>query len=434
MGAKQEIRARIGRASEPILAPARRSLYGLDGLNFFIADVQTAFGPFVAVYLASQGWSPGAIGLVIAIGGIAAVASQAPGGALIDWIPAKRAIIGVALALIAAGALMLALWPSFWPVVIAELLHGATGGTVKPALAALGLGIVGQRALSRRLGRNQGFRSLGNAATAALMGVLGQFGSDRAPFLLAAVFCAPAAISLFMIRAKDIDYAEARSAADRENPRRGHRLRDAARNRSLQIFILVLALFQIANSPLALLATGRIVYQNAPVPELITAGVVVLPELFAASIAVWIAARADDWGRKPLLVAGLAAVMLRSVLLAATSSPWALLAFQLLDGVSAAVIGVMLPLVIADLTRGTGRYNLAQGVAGTAMGIGSAVAVGVTGYAVEHMGYTVGFFGLTAVALLGVAILVWRFPEPKPGKRPDWTRHIRVPALLRGGK
>ena len=421
-------------ASERIPVPARRSLYGLDWLNFFVADVQTAFGPFVAVYLASCGWQPGDIGLVIGIGGAVSVVTQAPGGALIDWIPAKRVMILAALALIAAGAVLFALWPSFWPILIAELLHGATGGMIKPALSALGLGLVGQRALSRRLGRNQGFKSLGNAATAGLMGLLGQFGASQAPFLLAAAFCVPAAAALMMIRSKDIDYAEARSAADRENPRRGHRLRDAARNRSLQIFILILALFQIANSPLALLATGRLAYENAPAPDLITAGVVVIPELIAAGIAVWIAARADDWGRRPLLALGLAAVMLRSLLLALTSSPWALLTFQLLDGLSAAVIGVMLPLVIADLTRGTGRYNLAQGVAGTAMGVGSALAVVVAGYAVERVGYTAGFLGLTAVALLAIAVLLLLFPEPKPGKLPDWLRLVRVPALLRGGK
>ncbi|MGH7124419.1 MAG: MFS transporter, partial [Stellaceae bacterium] len=345
-------------ASERSPAPARRSLHGLDWLNFFVADVQTAFGPFVAVYLASRGWTPGDIGLAIGIGGIASVASQAPGGALIDWIPAKRLLIGAALALIAAGALMLALWPGFWPVIVAELLHGATGGMIKPALSALGLGLVGHRALSRRLGRNQGFKSLGNAATAGLMGLVGEFGSSAAPFLIAAALCVPAAISLTTIRAADIDYAEARSAADREQPRKSHRLRDAARNRNLHVFMLCLTLFQMANAPLAPLATARLAYQHAPVPDLITAAVIVIPELVAALIAVWIAARADEWGRKPLLVLGLGAVALRSLLIALTASPWALLAFQLLDGMSAAVIGVMLPLVIADLTRGTGRYNL----------------------------------------------------------------------------
>ena len=421
-------------ASERIAAPARRSLYGLDWLNFFIADVQTAFGPFVAVYLASNGWKPGDIGFIIGVGGIVGVLSQAPGGALTDWITTKRILIGAALALIAAGALIFALWPGFWPVMIAEILHGGTAGMIRPALASLALGLVGHGALSRRLGRNQGFKSFGNAATAGLMGVLGQYASNKAPFLVAAALCVPAALALTMIRARDIDYAEARSAADRQNPRKSHRVRDAARNRSLQVFILSLTLFQIANAPLALLATGRLAYEHAPMPNLITAAVVVIPEAISALIAVWIAARADDWGRKPLLVLGLGAVALRSVLLAFVASPWAMLAFQVLDGMSAAVIGVMLPLVIADLTRGTGRYNLAQGVAGTAMGIGAALAVAASGFVVQHVGYVIGFLSLGAVALCGIATLLLLFPEPKPGKPPNWRRLIRMPALLHGGK
>ena len=419
-------------ASNRIPTPAWRSLHGLDWLNFFIADVETAFGPFVAVYLASMGWRPDDIGLVIAIGGIASVASQAPGGALIDWIPSKRIIVGAALGLIAAGALVIAIEPSFWLVIIAELLHGATGGMIKPALAGLALGLVGHGALSRRLGRNQGFKSFGNAATAGLMGLLGQYASNRAPFLAAACLCLPAALALRMIRAEDIDYAEARSAADRENPRKGHRLRDAARNRDLQVFILCLTLFQIANAPLATLASSRLAYEHAPVPDLITAAVVVIPQAVAALIAVWIAARSDDWGRKPLLLVGLSAVVARSTLLALTASPWALLALQLLDGISAAVIGIMLPLVIADLTRGTGRYNLAQGVAGTAMGGGAALAMGVSGYAVAHLGYTIGFFLLTIVALLDIAVLLWGFAEPRPGTLPAWMSRLRMPKPLRG--
>jgi MFS family permease len=188
---------------------------------------------------------------------------------------------------------------------------------------------------------------------------------------------------------------------------------------------------RVANAPLAPLASSRLAYEHSQVPLLMTAGVVVVPELVAALIAVWVAARADEWGRKPLLVLGLAAVSLRATLLGLSANPWALLLFQALDGMSAAVIGVMLPLVIADLTRGTGRYNLAQGVAGTAMGLGAAVSVGVAGYAVQHFGYWAGFLGLAAVALIGIAILVSLFPEPKAGASRKWARLIRVPKLSR---
>jgi MFS family permease len=403
--------------------PSRRSQRGLDWLSFFIADVQTGFGPFVAVYLASRDWSPGEIGLVLAIGGIASVVSQAPGGALVDAISRKRLLIGSALAMIAAGALIFALWPSFWPIVVAELLHGGTGGVIKPGLAAIGLGLVGHSALSGRLGRNQRFNSFGNALTAGSMGLLGYFASTRAPFFAAAALCIPAALALTAIRGSDIDYAEARSAADRNNPRKGHRVRDAARNRHLHIFILCLVLFQFANASLVPLVSGRLGYGHEQSSELITSGVVVVPQIVAAVIATWIARRADDWGRKPLLLAGLGAVAIRAVLFAMTTSPWMLLLIQPLDGVSAAVIGVMMPLVIADLMRGTGRYNLAQGYAGTAIGIGAAFSTGGSGYVVQHLGYATGFLGLAAIGLTGCAVLYWFFPETKPKQAHPTSRH-----------
>jgi predicted MFS family arabinose efflux permease len=412
--------------------PSRRSQRGLDWLSFFIADVQTGFGPFVAVYLATRNWSPGEIGLVLAIGGIASVLSQAPGGALVDAISAKRLLIGSALAMIAAGALLLALWPSFWPVVMAELLHGGTGGVIKPGLAAIGLGLVGHSALSGRLGRNQRFNSFGNALTAGLMGLLGYFASTSAPFFAAAALCLPAALALATIRGRDIDYAEARSAADRNNPRKGHRVRDAARNRHLHVFILCLVLFQFANASLVPLVGGRLGYQHEQSSELVTSGVVVVPQIVAALIATWIARRADDWGRKPLLLVGLGAVAVRAVLFAVTGSPWMLLLIQPLDGVSAAVIGVMMPLVIADLTRGTGRYNLAQGYAGTAIGIGVALSTGGSGYIVQHFGYAIGFFGLAAIGLIGCAVLYWFFPETKPRAVRPGSAHV-ASSVMRSG-
>ena len=395
--------------------PSKRSQYALDWLSFFVADVQTGFGPFVAVYLASHAWPPGEIGLVLSFGGIAAILSQVPGGALMDAMSAKRLLMAVALAMIAAAAIAIAFWPSFRFVTVAELLDGSAAGLLRVSLAAVGLGLVGHHALGRRLGRNQSFSSLGNAATVGLMGLLGHFTTDNAPFLAAAALCVPAAIALAMIRARDIDYATARSAADRDNPRKGHRLRDQARNLHLHIFVSCLVLFQFANASLMPLAGARLGYEHKQVSELIGAILILSPQVVAAMIAVRVATLAEDWGRKPILILGLGAVGARAILFAIISNPWALVPVQLLDGLSAAVVGVMMPLVIADLTRGTGRYNLAQGFAGTATGIGAALSTACSGYAVELFGYAAAFLGLAAIGLAGAALLYWLFPETKIG-------------------
>src|SRR5215469_8584280 len=296
--------------------PSKRSQHALDWVSFFVADIQTGFGPFVAVYLASGGWRPGEIGLVLTFGGIAAVLSQAPGGALLDAMTAKRSLMAIALAMIAAGALLFALWPRFWPVTVAELLDGSAAGFLRIALAAVGLGLVGHGALGRRLGRNQTFSSLGNAATVGLMGLLGHFTTGNAPFLFAGALCIPAGIALALIRSRDIDYAAARSAADRENPRKGHRLRDQARNYRLHVFVFSLVLFQFSNASLMPLAGARLGYDHRQGSELVGAILILSPQLVAALIAMKIAGMADDWGRKPILIVGLGLVGVRALLFA----------------------------------------------------------------------------------------------------------------------
>jgi hypothetical protein len=68
---------------------SRQSRHGLDGLNFFLADIQTGFGAFVAFYLAELGWSQGKIGIALSTGTIAGLIANIPSGALVDWAPWK---------------------------------------------------------------------------------------------------------------------------------------------------------------------------------------------------------------------------------------------------------------------------------------------------------------------------------------------------------
>jgi MFS family permease len=395
---------------------ARESQRGLDWLSFFVADIQTGFGPFAAVYLATEHWSPGDIGLVLGIGALASVASELPGGALVDAAARKRLLVGIGILLIAAGSLIFALWPSFVMVTIAEILHGLSTGIIKPSLAAFGLGIVGYDALSRRLGRNHRYASLGNALTAALMGLLGYFVSAQSVFYANALLCLPALYALTTIRKGDVDYARARSAGDAQQPRKSARKRDFLKNRQFQVFVASLLVFQIANSALGPLVSARLAYQQQAQPILTTAALVLVPQIITGVLATGVSGLADDWGRKPLLVVGYTIVFVRAVLFTLVSDPWVLIAVQALDGLSAAVIGVMTPLVVADLTRGTGRYNLAQGWAGTAIGIGGGVSTIIWGYVIEYLGYTTGFLILGAVALSAALLVAALMQETKPGK------------------
>jgi MFS family permease len=397
-------------------APSNKSQRALDWLNFFIADVETAFGPFVAVYLIANGWSQGMIGLVLTIGGVAGILSQLPGGAVVDAAANKRLLLGFALAMIAAGALIFAFFTDRIMIFAAEILQGGTAGIVRPAEVAIGLGLVGHRGFNRRLGRNHRYGAFGNAATAAALGLLGHFIAPWSTFLIAAGLCLPAAFALTQIRGRDIDYARARSSRDRSQPREAVPIRELAKHPVLLIFVGSLVLFQLANAAMTPLASERVGQQHREISELFTSAMVIVPEVVTALLAAWIAQRAQDWGRKPLLLLGFGALPVRAILFVLAPGPWWVVAAQATGGLTAAVIGIMTPLVISDVMRGSGRYNLAQGFAGTAQGIGSAVTNVAIGFLAQSFGYTIGFFTLAAIAACGFAVILFWLPETMPSE------------------
>lgn len=401
-------------AEEDEAAPSNRSQRALDWLNFFIADVETAFGPFIAVYLIANGWSQGMIGLLLTIGGVASILSQLPGGAIVDAAPSKRLLIGFALAMIAAGALIFAFFTDRVMIFAAEILQGSTAGIVRPAEVAIGLGLVGHRAFNHRLGRNHRYGAYGNAATAAALGLLGHFVAPWSIFLIAAGLCLPAVFALTQIRGEDIDYARARSARDRQKPREAAPIRELTKHPVLLIFVGSLVLFQLANASLTPLASERVGQQQREISVLFTSAMVVVPQVVTALLAAWIARRAQDWGRKPLLLLGFGALPVRAVLFVIAPGPWWVVAAQATGGLTAAIIGIMTPLVISDVMRGSGRYNLAQGFAGTAQGIGGAVTNVALGFLAQDFGYKIGFFTIAGIATCGLAVIFFFMPETMP--------------------
>src|SRR5580692_4521051 len=179
--------AHYRRAAKTLHTPASpQSRYGLDWMNFFLADVQTGFGTFVAFYLAHLGWTERNVGLALSLGGIAGVLSQIPGGALADAVKGKRALVAVGITMIGIAALILALTPSYLLVMLASLFQGATAGIITPAIGAISLGLVGLQKMSLRTGRNYRYSAAGHAATAALLGLVGAYFAMSAIFIAAA--------------------------------------------------------------------------------------------------------------------------------------------------------------------------------------------------------------------------------------------------------
>jgi MFS family permease len=166
------------------------------------------------------------------------------------------------------------------------------------------------------------------------------------------------------------------------------------------------------------LAGESLVYQGESHSSLIVSALIILPQIVVAALAPWVGRKADKWGRRPLLLIGLGALPIRALLFAFVPEPHALLAFQLLDGVSGAVVGVLTALVVADLTNGTGRFNLAQGLVGTASGVGASLSTALFGIIAVNFGRTFVFLSIAGSALVAVLILWFFMPETRPATKP----------------
>ena len=395
-------------------APSVRNLHGLDWLNFFLADIQTGVGPFVAVYLAASQWNPEEVGLALTVGGLAGVLAQAPGGALIDGMRRKRLLLAIGIALLVTAALLVALHSVFPIVMTAQMLLGAIGAILAPTVAAITLGLVGRAEFDRRFGRNQAFNSAGNVAAALLMGGIGYLISNRAIFFAVPLLAIPCLLALAAIAPREIDYARARGANRVDDGTAVASISAIFGNRRILSFALCAVLFHFANAAMLpqlgeMLADGR-VRESAP---FMSACVIVTQTVIALS-AAWIGKLTSDWGRRPLLLIGFGVLPIRGILYTLTSSVPVLIGIQILDGIANAIFGVISVLVIADLTRGTGRFNMTQGALAAAVGIGTSLSTTFAGYIVQHAGYSASFLSLAAIAVGAWILLFTLVPETNP--------------------
>lgn len=384
-----------------------------------MADVQTGFGTFVSFYLASLGWSKENVGFVLTAGGLSGVVSLIPAGLIIDAVPMKRLLVAIGALMIAASALILALWPSFVLVFMAEALHGATAGIVGPAISAVSLGLVGRRAMSRRVGRNHRFDAAGDALTAAGLGVVGSYLAKSTIFIATAALIIPTLIALSRIHPDEIDYGRARNAADRRQPRNVERFRNLLKNRSLLVFAGCAVLFRFADASMLPVVSENVGRASGTLSSLFLAALVVVPQIVVAFLAPWAGHYAEGWGRKPLLTIGFGVEAVRGVLFIFIVNSPLLIAVQVLDGISSAIVTVLTVTIVTDLTMGTGRFNFARGVIGAFTGIAASLSTTATGFIVQEFGHTIGFLSMAAVAALA-AILLWLLlPETRPAQYLD---------------
>jgi MFS family permease len=389
----------------------QRSVRALEWLNFFLADVQTGLGPFLAAYLASSGWNPSSVGYVLTFGGLVGVAMQTPAGAVIDAVHRKRTLLAVNLGFLVAGAFLLMGHLNPWRAYSAQFLIGGSGPFLGPTVAAITLGMVGAAAFDKQFGKNQAFNAAGNVFTALLVAYVSyQFGY-RAIFAVAALLAIPAAVSLFFIDARQIDYARARGAIQKQGKITAEGWSALLKDRILIYFLATAFLFHLANAAMLPELGEMLSKDNLKAAAPFMSACIIVTQLVIAISAAWIGRRAAAKGRKPLLLLGFGVLPIRGVLYTLTHVVGALIAIQTLDGVANAIFGIVSILVVKDRTQGTGRFNVAAGSLATMVGIGAALSTTIGGVLIQHLGYRASFLGLAGIALIAFAMLWFAIPE-----------------------
>jgi MFS family permease len=396
-----------GRPAAATAGPAER---GLDYLNLFVANIQTGFGPFIAVYLATQGWTQTAIGIALSVGTMTAMASQVPAGALVDAMRRKSLAATLSILVFAASALIFATRPLPLFVYLAEILHGFSSCTLGPAIAAMSVMVAGRVTLSVRLGRNVRYASIGNGLGAALMGACGYYVSNQSVFILTAALTIPALAALLPLsRLEDRSH---RLQVMEVQPRQ--RILDVVSNPVILIFALSALLFTLANAAMLPIASVALTKRAGGIANLLIAACVVLPQAIVAVLSPYIGGLAETRGRRAALVLGFSMLPLRGLLFAFVTSPPLIVLVQALDGVAGASFGIMVPLIAADVAGRSGHFNLTLGFIGFAIGIGSTLGTTIAGLIADHFGDPVAFASLAAIGAAATALVFFGMPETRP--------------------
>jgi MFS family permease len=418
----------------PTMETQTRSLRGLDWVSLLMADVKDGVGVYLSVYLLTvRHWPADKIGLVIAAPGLIGILVQAPAGALIDRTTYKRMLLIVASIVIAICCLAVVLSNGFYPILLSQLTVGLTQSVYAPCVAAITLGIVGHAALSQRIGRNESCNHLGNMVAAIIAGLIGRYISYEGIFYFSILQCLGLVAAVLLIREKDIDHALARGATDEKQ------LPDAARtatsvppatpaaerptgqaagikqllsNRTILVFTVAMALFHLSNGAMLPLLGQKMGLADAKNSSLYLSAAIIIAQGVMVFVAKY-AGTAAESGRKKILLAAFVLLPIRALLFAFIDNPYALTAIQLLDGLGAGLFGVVSIIMMADLSKGTGRFNLLQGVVYSAIGLAGALSSILAGFIVEHFGYGPGFATLAGIGVVGLAFYWLLVPETK---------------------
>lgn len=388
------------------------------GANFFAGDVVGGIGPYLAIYLlAIQHWSPHQIGIALALGSITTVIAQAPAGGLVDAVTWKRSILVFCAACIAFSTLSILFFKSEYVVYGAQIVIGLSSAFLGPGIAAVTLGLVGRENFTRQTSANQAWNHAGNMFAAALAALIALKISALGVFWLVAIMASLMVVCVLMIRAADIDHNVARggTTSDGQVEQKPVGVWTLFEDRRLVVFAIAIVLFHFGNAAMLPLVSQKLSLHSDPQHGIaFTSACVISAQLIMVVMAIFCGLKADVWGRKPLMLIAFLVLPVRGILFSFSDDVYFTVAVQALDGVANGIFAMLFLLILADITAGTGRFNLAQGTLATLVGVGASASNLIAEYLVEATSYTTTFLFLAGVSGVGLIVFGLFMKETAP--------------------
>lgn len=396
--------------------PSRQSLVGLNAINFFQAEMIGVLLPVLGVLLKKHGWRYDSIGMAAAAAGLGTLVMQTPAGIVCDRIPSRRtlfAICAVATGLCFAGIPLLT---SHQAVVDAALFaSGAVQSFFGPLLGALALALAGRELLNKIAGTNQGWNHAGNIIAALAAMALVKWLGVNSVFYSVAVSSLAAAVSVLLIRPADLDERAASGLSAQHASAMGWK--ELLKDRTILAVFVSIFLFHLANAPI--LPTVALYVKQLGGSDSLSTATVLTAQIVMVPMAIFAGRYGDRWGRKPVLAIAFWILPLRILSYTLAHDPKTIIWLQALDGIGAGIYGVVVISLASDLTRGRGKFNTLAGLFATAVAIGGVVGPFLSGFVVQHEGFTVTFLVFAVLAFIAAILFTMAVPETKEGRPPN---------------
>lgn len=396
-------------------------------MNFFLGEIVGVGIPFLNDFLKTHHWSFQDVGIATSMVGLGTLLFQGFSGVISDLIKQHRLLMGGVI-------LLYGICFSLLPVTINEhsfsdgLLFtvGMASSFFVPLSATLAFSLVGHRSFARVMGQTQMWNHAGFLASAlATLAIIRLLGLGSV-FISIAMGACLGVLSLFLIRKKELVYHTIKEVKGDDGSRSGlDSIRDDRtlfkvfldffKDPTIRVLLISTTLFQIANAPVMPLLLLYLRFLDGGNGKL--AWVVLIAQATMIPVAWWSARYSARFGHKLVFSIAFFVMPIRSVLCAVTTNTDLLLATQVLDGIAAGVYGVVVALIVSDLTRGKKGFNMLMGLSQIAMALGAIIGPMIQGITVGEVGFRFSFLVFAGVASLAAILFFHFMPEDIPDNR-----------------